>query len=166
MVPLNESSEAETNVKEVKKKKKMPLFLVIVLILFLVLAGTAAGFYFIGGGIPFLNIERAGTESVQPPRYNYSMKEFQVNLADPVNRRFLRTTIDLAYDDRSLTREIQDRESELRSHIISILRSKEAVDLQEPGGMENLELELRERLNSILDTGEVRAIYYKEFIYQ
>ncbi len=154
--------------EEKKAKKRKPILLIILILVFIFFLAGGALFFFFGDRLPFIGSStEEETENVDTlPRYNHAMQEFQVNLADPITRRFLRMKIDLAYDDRGLTRELEERDSELRSHIISILRSKTVDDLDEPGGMKNLEEEILERLNSLLEAGEVRAIYYREFIFQ
>lgn len=161
-----ETTEVEG--KNKKEKKGKPVLLLVLILVFVLLLGGAAAFYFLGGGLPFIGSadEDDPAPEASRPSHIYGMREFQVNLADPGPRRFLRTTMDLAYSERALTREIENRESELRSLIISVLRSKSAADLDEPGGMNNLESELIERLNAVLDNGEIEAIYYKEFIFQ
>jgi len=157
----------KTEGKEKEVKKRRPLLLIILVVIIVLALGVAAFFVFTGG-LPFLGNDSAADQPAveKPPQHSYEMDEFQVNLADPGTRRFLRMKIDLAYDDRGLSSEIQDREAELRSNIISVLRSKYVEDLEEPGGMENLEKDLLEAINGVLSTGEVRAIYYKEFIFQ
>lgn len=163
-----EKGEAESNEgKKEKKRKPVILFIIIGVILLLIL-GAAAFFIFFGGGLPFFGSDDNDVQEEldAPPRYIYPMAEFQVNLYDPVARRFLRMKIDLAFDERGLNREIENRESELRSRIIEVLRSKTVADLDEPGGMKTLEEDLLEVVNDVLDEGEVRAIYYKEFIFQ
>ncbi len=163
-----EKNEEKTAEKSEKKgKKRSPLLKIILVLVPVMILGGGAAFYFISGELPFFGDGViGGEESDSPPRYSYSMQEFQVNLADPGTSRFLRTTFDLAYDARGLTREIEDREPELRSEIIAILRSKYIEDLEEPGGMKNLEKEILDKLNEMLDSGEVKAIYFKEFIFQ
>lgn len=163
-----EQGEAESKEgKKEKKRKPVILFIIIGVVLLLIL-GTAAFFIFFGGGLPFLGSDDtdAHEEVAAPPRFTYPMAEFQVNLYDPVARRFLRMKIDLAYDEKALNKEIETRESELRSSIIEVLRSKTVDDLDEPGGMKALEEDLLEVVNNVLLEGEVRAIYYKEFIFQ
>jgi flagellar protein FliL len=159
----------ETTEKSTKKdKKRKPLLLIILILVLVLIIGGVVAIFFLRSSLPFFGGGEAAEEieAEERPRLIYSMREFQVNLADQGTRRFLRTTMDFAYNEKALTKEIEARESELRSHIISILRSKFVIDLDEPGGMKNLEIELIERLNSILENGTIEAIYYKEFIFQ
>ncbi len=169
MAAKTDVENGETTDKKAKKeKKRKPLLLIILILVLVLIVGGVAAIFFLRNSLPFFGGGEA-TEEVQEeerPRLLYSMREFQVNLADQGTRRFLRTTMDLAYNEKKLTKEIEARESELRSHIISILRSKFVIDLDEPGGMKNLEKELIERLNSVLENGTIEAIYYKEFIFQ
>ena len=168
MTPKNNDQKSEASEQGGKGGKKRKPLLLIVIIPVLLLAAGGLAFFFFGESLPFIETpgEPGDSASDGPPRHLYAMSEFQVNLADPGTRRFLRMKVDLAYNERGLNREIEERESELRSHIISILRSKFIADLEEPGGMKSLEEELLDRLNSILDSGKLEAIYYKEFIFQ
>jgi len=165
---VREEKEAAGGKTGKEKKKRSPLLLILLIGIPFLLLGGLAVFHFFLGGLPFLSSgEEEVAEVVEArPRHTYAMQEFQVNLADEGTRRFLRTTIDLAYNEKALTKEIETRQSELRSHIISILRSKYVSDLGEPGGMQALEQDLLQKLNSLLEAGEIEAIYYKEFIFQ
>lgn len=166
MAAKTENNEAEG--KEEQGKKRKPLLLIILVVVFLLILGTLAFFFFVGGGLPFLGSDETEDQEDADlrPRFSYAMSEFQVNLHDPVTRRFLRMTIELAYDEKALNKEIEERESELRSTIIEILRSKRVEDLDEPGGMKSLEADLLQGINEILNEGEVKTIYYLEFIFQ
>ena len=162
LIDKNENAEKE----KVAEKKNPPWLIIILTGTFLLAALALGAFYLLTGNLPFLTRDRSVTVENSIPRYTYSMREFQVNLADSGSRRFLRMTIDLAYDERALAKELEERDSELRSHIIAVLRSKYVVDLDEPGGMENLERDILQRLNALLEKGDIRAVYYKELIYQ
>ena len=162
-------SEKETaGAKDKKTKKGSPLLLLTSALLLVLICLVALVFTGIIK-LPFLKqaaaVPQAAAEQAQP-RFLYSLHEFQVNLADSGSKRFLRTTIDLAYDDKKLAKEIEARESEVRSVIISVLRGKHTADLGEPGGMKGLEQDLLKALNDTLSKGEVKAIYYREFIFQ
>ena len=169
MVAKTNAEESEVTEKGAKKaKKRKPLLLIILMLVLVLIIGGVTTIFFLRNSLPFFGSgdETEEVQAEERPRLIYAMREFQVNLADQGTRRFLRTTMDFAYNEKALTKEIEARESELRSHIISILRSKLAIDLDEPGGMKNLEIELIERLNSVLENGTIEAIYYKEFIFQ
>ncbi len=162
------AEKTEAGKDEKKARKRSPLFtviLIVLILLVLLVLGAGAAVIFLDLDLPFVG-EDNGEEVESPPRYSYAMPEFQVNLADAGTRRFLRTTIELAYDDRALTSELDSREAELRSEIISLLRSKHTEDLEEPGGQKSLEQDLLDLLNGKLNAGEVRAIYFRQLIFQ
>lgn len=170
-------AEAKEQAAPPPRRKGLIIIIVLVFFLGLVLLGGGVAAYFLRDYLPFdlplpwLGNGEEDTASVtevpeDPPRYAHEMREFQVNLADSGARNFLRMNIELAYDDRGLGRELEERDSELRTLIIAHLRSKTVEDLNEPGGMETLGEELTLLLNEILRSGEIRAVYYKDFIYQ
>lgn len=150
-----------------KNTKKSSVLLIIIIVLLLIVI-LAAVLIFTGiVKLPFLSVAQGQTEETAlQPRLLYSLQEFQVNLADSGTKRFLRTSIDLAYNEKKLTKELETRQSEIRSLIITVLRSKHVADLGEPGGMKSLEEDLLATLNSALVEGEIMAVYYREFIFQ
>ena len=133
------------------------------------LAGACPGginqVFWLGGGLPF---SARGEQNSAPeePRYVLPMKEFQVNLADPGAKRFLRTHICLAFNERRLQKEIEAREPELRSEIIAVLRGHTVADLAGPEGMEALRRAIVERLNAVLHDGQIETLYFDELLIQ
>lgn len=97
----------------------------------------------------------------------YSLDTFNVNLADRESRHFLRATITLELDTSALTKELQKREPQVRDIIISILRAKTAEELKDGNATaQKLKEEIKSRLNSVLTSGQVTAVYFTEFIVQ
>ncbi len=99
-------------------------------------------------------------------RHVEHLREFVVNPADPGGRRFLKLDIYVAFDQDELRQEIEEREKEINTEIITLLRSKTVDDYQEPGGTEKLRRELVERLNQILEKGKIKEVYFEEFVFQ
>lgn len=156
-------NENDTQVPTVKQKGKIRKLLFVGLLVLLVLGGA----YWQGGGLPFVTSDQGGdTTPGAFPRYSIPMKEFQVNLADQGARRFLRMRIYLAFDERALLKEIEERGPEIRSNIITILRSKTVADLDGPEGMEALRLVILDRLNELLQGGRITSLYFDELIIQ
>ena len=138
------------------------------LIVFFILTPLLLGFLIVlvlllysGGGGLFEDPLR-GTQ----PRYIQPMREFQVNLADAGGRRYLRVGFELGFNESRLQNELDVRNSEIRSEIISVLRARTVEDLQEPGGQNALKDEIIITMNEVLVTGEIQDLYYTEFIIQ
>lgn len=146
------------------KEKTLFLLLITVLVLFFI---TTAFLLFGKDLIARLPTFAAGDKTVEAgPQYQTGLKEFQVNLADNGARRYLRVKLVLGYDARSLQKEIERRENEMRSAIITLLRGKTVADLDEPGGAVKLQADLMAEVNRFLATGEIEAIYFDELIIQ
>ncbi|NLZ29123.1 MAG: flagellar basal body-associated FliL family protein [Firmicutes bacterium] len=145
------------------EQNKSNLRLVLIIVILLLIGVILAGGYVLltrGGGI--LNDPVKGVK----PRYEMVLPEFQVNLSDAGGRRYLRTQIILGCDESRVERELKQRMNEIRSEFIEMLRNKSVEDLHEPGGQEALREEIMDNLNDMLITGEIKALYFSEFIIQ
>lgn len=110
---------------------------------------------------------RQGEEApVQRPSRLHGPLEFTVNLADAGQRRYLKVTITLAFTDRTLTDELAESEPKLRDLIIGVLRGKKAAEVADPGGTEKLRNELIAALNAALTGGQIKAVYFTDFLIQ
>jgi flagellar basal body-associated protein FliL len=141
------------------------LILIVVLLLVLFALATL-------GMVHYLLAAKAGpavsAEKAQPglgPAY--SLDTFNVNLADPDSRHFLKATVSLELGTQSLSRELEKRQAQVRDIIITLLREKKAGELKNGNAaVEELKREIRDRLNAVLTTGKVTAVYFTEFIVQ
>ena len=161
--------ESEDKKKE-KKSKPAPLKKILIGVAVLIILGGSMIFFGdqvwgLVGGI-FEEEEYNGTE------YVVSLREFTVNLAGGRGNRFVRTEIHLAFDESELNHEIEEREPEIRTRIITFLRGKTVEDLEEPleeeeeGGLNQLRRELTRELNQLLSSGEIKTVYFDEFVIQ
>lgn len=161
----NEEKKEVKNEGAPKKKKKL------LIIGLLVTVPLILGFV-VAGVLLLLPGENIFSNLFQDPvaddmsKYLAPMEEFQINLADPGGRRFLRTHFTFGYNEGRLTEELVRREHEIRSDLIALLRAKTVEDLQEPGGMDQLEEDIKATLNEILISGEVKQVYFGDFIIQ
>ena len=97
-------------------------------------------------------------------RYEVHFSEFTVNLSD--DRRYVRFQLHLCFDERRLNKEIENRETELKDRVITLLRSKQVSELAEPGGMDALREEIKGVLNETLVSGEIKNVLFPEFFIQ
>lgn len=98
---------------------------------------------------------------ISPPR------EFTVNVVDPTMRRYLRVKISFEYlATKELVKELELRDAELRHSIIEVLRTKSVSDLNTTQSTEHLRSELLSAVNRVLENGQVKSIYFTEFVIQ
>ena len=167
--PQREQDEKSLRGREAvsaKSARKAPPRLLILAIVMLVILLSAG--YFFRERLLSLFTGAASGEQIDSahPRYQLPLREFQINLADSGSRRYLQVSMVVAFDETALDDELSGREYEIRSYIISVLRSKTVSDLEQPDGMHNLRESLIGQLNELLLTGQVRDIYFDEFIIQ
>lgn len=106
-----------------------------------------------------------------------------VNLLDPVGRRYLKITIVLEFlppdytfytlpeAEREAVRsrviaEVDARKPVIDDLLTSILTSKSYEDIYSLDGKNRLRAEIQERLNQVIGTPQVIAVYFTDFIVQ
>ncbi|HDT15757.1 MAG TPA: flagellar basal body-associated FliL family protein, partial [Firmicutes bacterium] len=98
-----------------------------------------------------------------------SLGEFIVNLADPTQQHFLRTNVSLELDYGSsmqLQDEVERRMPQIKDIVISSLSSKTSIQLADPENREALKKEIKDRINAILNRGQLARVYFTSFAIQ
>jgi flagellar protein FliL len=110
-------------------------------------------------------------ESSSEPRYIVHLEGFTVNLADPEETHFLRTTIELGIDRLPDGAE-KDKPAQslpiarIRDAILSVLTVCKADALLTPEGKAQLKKNLIDALNKSVPEIGVRDVYFTEFLVQ
>jgi len=174
------AEEKENTQEEEKEEKKEGgsnkiLLIVIVVLLLLLLA--------IGGLVAYFLL--SGNDEEQPPPQEqkkiekkhkvsdmaeigpiYPLDPFVVNLVSSNANRYLKCKIDLELDSPELQQEIDKKLPAIRDLIIQILSSKSVEEIQTAKGKQKLKEEIKRKINEILTTGEIRNVYFTEFVIQ
>lgn len=95
----------------------------------------------------------------------FELDEVTVNLTDEDSSRYLKASIYLGYDNSKLTSELEDKKPIITDAVISILRSKKAEDIV-PKNMENIKMEIIQRINPMLKKGKLNNVYFTDLIVQ
>ncbi len=155
-----------------KSNKKIIIIGVIVL-LFLLIA--------IGGGL-FFFLKR-DTQPVKPtdpglevpvPELNQSadigpminINEFIVNIISAENNRYVKASLTLELTNEPTKDEVTKRMPQIRDSILLLVGNKTYEELQDLQGKKQLKAELASKLNAILQTGNVKSIYFTDFVVQ
>jgi len=99
----------------------------------------------------------------------HTLGEFIVNLADPTESHYLRSNVVLELDYGSslkLAEEVEKRLPQIKDIVISSLGSKTSVQLQDPENREALKQELKEKINAVLNRGQLNRVYFTTFAIQ
>ena len=175
------AEEKENTQEEEKEEKKDSgggnklLLIVIVVLLLLLLV--------IGGLVAYFLLSSNNEE--QPPQQEqkkvekkhkadsmaeigpiYPLDPFIVNLVSSNANRYLKCKIDLELDSPELQQEVDKKLPAIRDLIIQILSSKTVEEIQTAKGKQKLKEEIKRKINEILTTGEIKNVYFTEFVIQ
>jgi flagellar protein FliL len=145
-----------------EKKKSSLLKLIILVVLLAALGG--------GGFFAYLKFFKGGAHEENQPQVEQSVSQemgtFLVNLTDPGGKRYLKVTMQFEITGAKVGTELAKRNIEVRDMIILLLSSKEYEEIGSASGKMTLKKELITRLNKMLHDGQVKEIYFTEFLVQ
>lgn len=97
---------------------------------------------------------------------SYSLPAVVVNIHKTEGRRFLKTGITLELEDPSVVKELESVGPKVTNLLIETLSAYNIDELTEPTGKERIREDLKDRFNLLLESGEVLAVYFTEFVIQ
>ena len=154
--------DAETGDQGKPEKKKSPLIKIIILVVLLAMLG-GGGFF---GYVKFLKKEPQPKDPEVEQSVSAEGGIFLVNLSDPGGKRYLKVGLQLELSGKKVNDEFSRRNVEVRDMIIMLLSSKEYSEIGNASGKLTLKRELLTRLNKMLRDGQVKEIYFTEFLVQ
>lgn len=178
---MAEEEKKEENTEEEEKPEKsggnnlILIIIVVLLVLLLIVGGVVA--YLMLSGDDEENPEAVKQEKVEKKKSHkkvddltvgpmYPLDKFTVNLLSQNGSRYLVAKIDLEQENPEMTPELDTKVSLIRDIIISILSSKTVEEISTPKGKEKLKEEIIDQINKYLEDGEVKRIYFTNFIIQ
>ncbi len=94
------------------------------------------------------------------------LDNFVVNITDGERTRYLKTGITLEAMDKKTKKEIKERKPQIRDAILFLSSNKNFRELRDLQGKKQLQADLQHKINSILHEGEVKRIFFTEFVVQ
>jgi flagellar FliL protein len=164
----------ETSPAPVKPKKINKWLIVILGLIFSGGAGIAAVIFFAPWAVPDSLDFWGKKDSVKGQRetakksqgHIYNMEPFIVNLADSNQSRYLKIRISLESKEIKVNEEYEKRLPQLRDMILTLLSNKSYKDISDSEGKNRLREEITSRLNQLLSSFQVKAVYFTEFMIQ
>ena len=96
----------------------------------------------------------------------FPLTVFIVNLMSDTGGKYLKTTVSLELSDPKLTHEVESKKDRIRDYILGILSSKTVEEISTAKGKDDLKSEITEKINGNLKDGEVRNVYFTDFVIQ
>ena len=96
----------------------------------------------------------------------YPLDGFTINLLSDSGRRYLKTTINLELMDEETAAELESKDPVIRDIMIRVLTSKTLEEIATAKGKEKLKDQLVNQVNLRLRDGEIKNVYFVEFVIQ
>lgn len=154
--------------EESGSKKKLIIIIVAVVVL---LIGVGVGVFLFMGGEKEAKLtpeqEQAELEKQAKqvgPMVN--LDSFIVNIIDDEESRYLKAAVTLELNNPEAAAEVAERMPQIKDAVLLLIGNKTFSELKDLQGKIQLRAELLNRLNSILDKGKVKRIYFTDFVVQ
>ncbi|WP_456323476.1 flagellar basal body-associated protein FliL [Hydrogenimonas sp.] len=171
-----ESKESESGGAKEKGGGNIVLILIVVLLVLVLAIGGVVAYLMLSGDDSADEGTTVKQEKVTKKRHRssedltvgpmYPLDKFTVNLMSENGRRYLVVKMNLEEDGEELTPELDKKSPMIRDIIISILSSKTVEEITTPKGKEKLKEEIVNEINKRLEDGQIRHVYFTEFVIQ
>ena len=183
-----ETTEEESAPKEKKSSNMLMIIIIVVLILIIIIGAVVAVMLMNGDdavdatATPQAKEKTVSNSSKSMSRatndaYNntrkldqigtlYPLDTFTVNLKSDSGRRYLKVTMSLELEGKELSNELDAKAAVLRDRIIRILSSKTLEEISSKKGKQKVSQQIMDALNAMLSDGEIKGIYFTEFVIQ
>jgi flagellar FliL protein len=165
------AEKTEDKASEGGSKKK--LFIIIGAVVLLLIGGGVAGWFFLkpepptpeeldpGLTVPVPNL--AQTTEIGPM---VNIEEFVVNIISGDTPHYVKASLTVELSNADVQPEVVQRMPQVRDAVLLLIGNKTYEELQDLQGKRQLKAELKSKINSFLQGGKVRAIYFTNFVVQ
>ena len=171
MADKDKNKKEENESSEGGSKKKLIIIITAAVLLLLIIGGAA--FFFLkpdqvveeeidpglDGPIPDLSQSSAIGPIVE-------IKEFIVNIISEGDTHYVEASLTIELNREEALEEANKRMPQIRDAILLLVGNKTYEELQDLQGKKQLKAELISRVNSFLQTGKIKAIYFTDFVVQ
>lgn len=175
--------DGDETVVEKKPKGNMVLVIVIALLVVVLLGGGVAAFFLLGSSHDEATASAtpasAHQEAKAPDKKKskkstdhlsigpmFPMTQFVVNLLSESGNRYLKVVVDLELSDAKLIPEMNNKKSLIRDIIIRTFSSKTFEEISTLKGKDKLKDEVLDKINESLSDGQVKNVYFTDFVVQ
>ena len=165
-------AEKKEEAKPGKSRKK--LFIIIgAALLVLLIGGGVAGFLLFKKDPPPPDDKDPGLSVPVPDLTQGEMigpmvdiEEFIVNIISADSNHYVKASLTVELTSEQTREEVEMRMPQMRDAILLLLGNKTYEELQDLQGKRQLKAELMNKINSFLQTGKVKSVYFTNFVVQ
>jgi flagellar FliL protein len=171
MADDGKKKETEEDSSEDGGKKKLIIIIAAAAALLLIIGGAA--FFFLKPA-PVAEEEVDPGLDVPVPEITQSseigpmvdIREFIVNIISEDDSHYVKASLTLELSKEEAVEETNKRMPQIRDAILLLVGNKTYEELQDLQGKKQLKAELASKINSFLQSGKVKAIYFTDFVVQ
>ena len=168
----------EPKVEETKSKKKLFIIIGAAALVVLIAAGVA-GYFLLKKDGPAGEHE-AGQEATaehgeagkpgEAPKVvigpMVNIEEFIVNIIGEENSHYVKASMSFEMTTAAAVEEANSRMPQIRDAVLLLIGNKTFEELQDLQGKKQLKAEITSKVNAFLQTGQIKAIYFTDFVVQ
>lgn len=181
----DKNTEEEQEVPEKKRSGNMLMIVIIIVLILIILLGAVGAFLMLSDDdevqsepqvkektISKTRTRSSSSSSMQDSRLLndigilYPLDTFTVNLKSDAGRRYLKVTMSLELEGEELSLELDAKTAVLRDRVIRILSSKTLEEISSKKGKGKVSSQVMDTLNAMISDGEIKGIYFTEFVIQ
>ena len=174
------AEEVKEEVTEKKSSGNMVLILIIVLLVVLLIGGGLAAFFLLSGDDEEAVSQPQQTSQTTPVKRKakkrssdyltigpmYPMDQFVVNLLSQSGGKYLKVAFNIELDSEELAAELDSKKPLIRDIVIRSLSSKTFEEISTAKGKDRLKDEIVSNINDILADGQIKNIFFTDFVVQ
>lgn len=162
-----------------KSKKKLFIIIGAAVLVLAILAGIAGYFLLKKSptaaepgagehGAPAAHGEAAAPGTAAKPAVGPMVKidEFIVNIISEEGSHYVKTSMTLEMTNAAVVEETTTRMPQIRDSVLLLIGNKTFEELQDLQGKKQLKAEITTKINSFLQSGQIKSIYFTDFVVQ
>lgn len=167
------ADKKKTDDQEAGSSKKMLFIIIGAVVLLLAIGGGVAAVLLLKKepapveeqeAAPQVPVPELNQEAAIGPMVN--IDEFIVNIISADTPHYVKASLTVELTNEEVQAEVEQRMPQMRDAILLLIGNKTYEELQDLQGKKQLKAELRSRINSFLQTGKIRSIYFTNFVVQ
>lgn len=160
--------------EDTKKGSKKKLFIIIGIVVFvLVVAGGVGAWFFLKKDSPPPEDQDPGL-NVPVPALNkatdigpmVNIDEFIVNIISGDSAHYVKASLTVELTNVEVQAEVEQRMPQMRDSVLLLISNKTYEELQDLQGKKQLKAEILSKINSFLQSGQVKSVYFTNFVVQ
>jgi len=168
-----EGQGTQENGGEKKSSNLVLIIIIVALVLVLLVVGVVVAMLAGGDEAPSNNSSNPAVKEKQIKSMDamevgpmFPLDTFTVNLLSDSGRRYLKVQMNLELDDEQLAAELESKTAVVRDVVIRMLSSKTLEEISTAKGKDKLKEQITDQLNLRLRDGNIRNVYFTEFVVQ